>query len=208
MKPGLGQWLLVAGLALVLAGSYLTWRSLHTGPAPAGEVPSVTEIRDDAQLPAFTLHGPRGEFGNAQLTGHWSFVFFGYTRCPDICPTALALMKELGKTLAAVAPAPTFQVVFVSVDPRRDTPQLLGEYMAAFDPSFVGISGTDAALSPLTKSLGVYYQRNDAADTRNYTVDHSAAIYLIDPRGRLAAVFSPPQEASKMAVNFRRIAGR
>jgi protein SCO1/2 len=162
MKSGLGQWLLVAGLALVLAGSYLTWRSLHAGPAPAGEVPSVTEIRDDAQLPAFTLHGPRGEFGNAQLTGHWSFVFFGYTQCPDICPTALALMKELGKTLAAVAPAPTFQVVFVSVDPRRDTPQLLGEYMAAFDPSFVGISGTDAALSPLTKSLGVYYQRNDA----------------------------------------------
>jgi protein SCO1 len=211
MKPGLGQWLLVAGLSLILAGGYLTWRSLRTGPTPAGEVPSVTEIRDDAPLPAFILHGPRGEFGNAQLAGHWSFVFFGYTRCPDICPTALSLMKDVKAILAAnvaVAPPPTFQVVFVSVDPRRDTPQLLGEYMAAFDPTFIGISGTDAALSPLTKALGVYYQRNDAADPRNYTVDHSAAIYLVDPRGRLAAVFSPPQEASKMAANFRRIAGR
>jgi protein SCO1/2 len=97
------------------------------------------------------------------LPGHWSFMFFGYTQCPDVCPTALALMKELGARLAAaVPPAPTFQVVFVSVDPHRDTMQLLGEYMAAFDPSFVGVSGTDAALLPLTRALGVYYQRNDA----------------------------------------------
>jgi protein SCO1/2 len=118
-------------------------------------------------------------------------------------------MKDVRAILAAsaaVAPAPTFQVVFVSVDPRRDTPQLLAEYMAAFDPSFIGVSGEDAALLPLTKSLGAYYRRNDGTDARNYTVDHSAAIYLIDPRGRLAAVFSPPQEASKMAADFRRIA--
>lgn len=210
MKPGLGQWLLVAGLSLILAGSYLTWRSLRAGPVPAGEVPTATEIRDKAPLPAFALQGPRGKFGNADLVGRWSFVFFGYTQCPDICPTALALMKELKARLAAsaaVPPVPTFQVVFVSVDPRRDTAQLLGEYMAAFDPSFIGVSGTDVELSALTKALGVYYQRNDAADTRNYAVDHSAAIYLIDPQGRLAAVFSPPQEASKLAASFRRIAG-
>ena len=78
--------------------------------------------------------------------------------------------------------------------------------MAAFDPSFVGITGADAALLPLAKNLGVYYQRNDATDKRHYTVDHSAAIYLIDPQGRLAAVFSPPHEAAKMAADFRRIA--
>jgi protein SCO1/2 len=174
-------------------------------------VPSVTEIRDEAPLPAFALQGPRGKFGNANLAGHWSFVFFGYTQCPDICPTALALMKELKARLAAsaaVPPASTFQVVFVSVDPRRDTAQLLGEYMAAFDPSFIGVSGTDAELSPLARTLGVFYQRNDGKDAQHYTVDHSAAIYLIDPQGRLAAVFSPPQEASKLAANFRRIAGR
>ncbi len=211
MKSGLGQWLLVIGLSLVLAGSYLTWRIRRAGPAPAGEVSNITEIRDDAPLPAFVLRGPRGKFGNADLAGHWSFMFFGYTQCPDVCPTALALMKELGARLAAnaaVPPAPTFQVVFVSVDPHRDTMQLLGEYMAAFDPSFVGVSGTDAELLPLTRALGVYYRRNDGTDARHYTVDHSAAIYLIDPRGRLAAVFSPPQEASKMAADFRRIALR
>jgi protein SCO1/2 len=209
MKSGVGRWLLVAGLSLALAGGWLTWHSLRGGPLPAGEVPSVTGVRDDAPLPAFLLAGPKGEFANANLLGRWSFMFFGYTQCPDICPTALTLMKEVKAGLgapAAVSPAPTFQVVFVSVDPRRDTRELLDDYMTAFDPSFIGVSGDDAALAPLTRKLGVYFQRNDGADTKRYTVDHSAAIYLIDPRGYLAAVFSPPQTAAQVVADYRRIA--
>lgn len=202
MKSNWGQWLLLAGLALALAGGVLTWRSLRGGPLPAGEITGVTEIRDEAPLPAFVLRGPRGEFANAQLIGRWTFVFFGYTHCPDICPTALNLMKAVNN---AVAPAPTPQVVFVSVDPRRDTPELLGEYLAAFDPAFVGVSGDDAALAPLTRTLGVHVQRHDGADARRYSVDHSAGIYLIDPLGRLRAVFSPPQDAAKMARHYRRM---
>jgi len=208
MKSGLGQWLLVVGMGLLIAGSYLTWRSLHAGPVPAGDLPSVTEIHDDKPLPSFVLQGPRGEFGNANLVGQWSFMFFGYTQCPDICPTALTLMKDLKAAISGRqgAPARGFQVVFVSVDSQRDTPRLLGEYMAAFDPTFVGLTGADAMLAPLVRNLGVYYQRNDATDKWHYTVDHSAAIYLIDPQGRLAAVFSPPQDATKMAADFLRIA--
>ncbi|MDP2810051.1 MAG: SCO family protein [Rhodocyclaceae bacterium] len=209
MIKGGWRWLLLVGLSLAFLGAALVLRTLRSGPAPAGEVPSVTEIRDDAPLPAFALRRPGGEFTNANLVGRWTFMFFGYTQCPDICPTALTLMKDVKATLATTAaapPAPTFQVVFVSVDPRRDTNQLLGEYMAAFDPSFIGVSGDDAALAPLVKNLGVYYQRNDGKDTKHYTVDHSAAIYLIDPEGRLKAVFSPPQEAAKVAANYRRIA--
>lgn len=207
MNQGAWRWLLFVGLSLAFLGAALVLRTLRSVPLPAGEVPSVTEIRDDAPLPAFAWRGPGGEFTHANLVGRWSFMFFGYTQCPDICPTALTLMKDVKATLAtAVPPAPTFQVVFVSLDPRRDTKQLLGEYMAAFDPSFIGVSGDDAALAPLVKNLGVYYRRNDGTDTKHYTVDHSATIYLIDPRGRLAAVFSPPQDASKMAANYRRIA--
>ena len=208
MKSGFGQWLLVVGMSLLILGSYLTWRSLRAGPLPAGDLHSVTEIRDDKPLPAFALQGPRGDFSNAHLVGQWNFMFFGYTQCPDICPTALTLMKNLKAAISGKQgmPAKGFQVVFVSVDPQRDTIRLLGEYMAAFDPSFVGITGADAALSPLVRNLGVFYQRNDATDKQHYTVDHSAAIYLIDPQGRLAAVFSPPQEAAKMAADFLRIA--
>ena len=202
------RWIIVAGLALALAGGIAVWRAITSGPLPAGTLKSVTEFRDDKPLPAFALTGPKGSFTNAQLQGRWSFVFFGYTQCPDICPTALGLMKTLKIQLAAVSPPPTFQVVFVSVDPARDTHALLGQYMAAFDPEFTGVTGDEAALAPLAKDLGVFYQRNDATDKKHYTVDHSATIYLIDPKGRLAATFSSPQLAEAMLADFRRITAR
>lgn len=206
--PGMGKSLLFAGLVLFLAGSALTWRALTAGPQPAGEPPRAATIVEPVPLPAFALRGPRGGFRNADLLGRWSFVFFGYTQCPDICPTALALMRDLKATLAAVPSAPTFQVVFVSVDPRRDTNALLDEYLRAFDPAFVGISGGDPELASLASALGVRYQRNDSTDPRHYTVDHSAAIHLVDPQGRLAASFPPPQELAAIAGEFRRIVAR
>lgn len=199
---------LVAGLALVLGGAVLVWRSFPAGPAPAGEIPRAIETKSGAALPAFRLTGPRGPFGNADLHGRWTFMFFGYTQCPDVCPTALALMKEVRAIGGAVPSAPTFEVVFVSVDPRRDSDRLLAQYLAAFDPGFVGISGDDAALMPLTQALGVAYQRHDEKGAHNYTVDHSAAIHLIDPQGRLAASFPPPQQAATLAAELRRIALR
>ena len=203
-KAGL-RWLLLTGMSLALLGAAVILRTLSGGPLPAGELSGVTEFHDDVPLPAFALRGPGGEVTSANLIGRWSFMFFGYTQCPDICPTALSLMKEVKSALGSVPNVPEFQVVFVSVDPRRDTNQLLGEYMSAFDPSFIGVTGNDAALLPLTKALGVFYQRNDAKDALHFTVDHSAAIYLIDPKGRLAAVFSPPQQAVAVAADYRRI---
>lgn len=200
--------MLAAGLTLAVGGGVLAWRSLPAGPAPAGEIPQAIASPQAEPLPAFRLSGPRGEFGNADLLGRWTFLFFGYTQCPDICPTALTLMKEVGVLVGAVPPSPTFDVVFVSVDPGRDTRELLTQYLAAFDPSFVGVSGDDAALQPLTRALGVSYRRNDETDRRNYTVDHSAAIHLIDPRGRPVASFPPPQRAATLAAELRRIAVR
>ncbi len=199
------KWLMVCGAILIVGGAYLTVRAVLHGPLPAGELKTVTEFHDDKRLPEFHLAGPKGPFANANLQGQWSFVFFGYTQCPDICPTALGLMKDLQARLGAVPPAPTFQVVFISIDPARDTHALLDNYLAAFDPAFIGITGDDTELAPLTKDLGVFFQRNDTADKKNYTVDHSAAIYLINPKGQLVALFSPPQAADKMAADYRRI---
>ena len=211
MTPTRALWLLAVGALLVAGGGYLAWRNFPGKPLPAGEIQRVIEVRDQEALPAFLLQGTRGEFSNQQLLGRWTFMFFGYTQCPDICPTALSLMKEIGRQLdanAAGSPTPGFQVVFVSVDPRRDTRELLSQYLAAFDPRFIGASGEDAALAPLAAKLGIRYRRNDETDRKNYTVDHSAAIHLIDPRGRVAAVFPPPQEAPRMAADFRRLAAR
>jgi protein SCO1/2 len=205
------RWLLFVGLLLTFLGTVLVLRTLRNGPMPAGELRGIYEVSDDVPLPAFVLNGPKGEFTNADLKGHWSFIFFGYTQCPDICPTMLNVMKDVKAALAikdAGVTAPAFQLIFVSVDPHRDTRELLDAYMAAFDPSFIGLRGDDVALISLTSKLGVFYQRNDGTDTQRYTVDHSAAVYLIDPRGQLRAVFSPPQEAPKLAADFRRITER
>lgn len=208
VKPVIGKTLVASGLLLVLAGALLIGQNLRRGPAPAGELKSALSEGAGTVLPPFHLSGPRGGFANADLLGRWTFLFFGYTRCPDVCPTALSLMKEVKAALGAVSPAPTFQVVFVSVDPQRDTPELLKEYMAAFDPGFIGVSGDDAALRPLVDVLKVSFQRNDQQDKHNYTVDHSAAIHLIDPQGRAQRVFPPPQQASALVAELLGIARR
>lgn len=200
MKPIKIFLLFVVGAAFLWAGAVLVWQSLSRGPAPAGQPPTAGALSEPRELPSFHLRGPAGEFGNAQLLGHWSFLFLGYTQCPDVCPTALSMLKEVRATVGA---EPAFDVVFVSVDPRRDTPDLLRQYLAAFDPGFIGISGDDAALAPLVKALGATYTRHDKTDERRYTVDHTAAIYLIDTRGRVAAEFSPPQMTSALVAGLR-----
>lgn len=206
-RAGLGwHWLLAIGGLLSLLGVALIIGIFRTEPAAPGAPSGVTEYHDAVPLPEFALRGPRGAFSNTHLTGRWSFVFFGYTQCPDVCPTALTLMKDVRAILGTAPTAPPFQVVFVSVDPRRDTDELLQQYLAAFDPSFIGITGDDDALLPLAKTLGVYYRRNDGTDVQRYTVDHSATIFLVNPRGRMVAVFSPPQIVANVAASYRRIA--
>ncbi|GAB4169248.1 MAG: hypothetical protein Fur0039_07930 [Rhodocyclaceae bacterium] len=121
-----------------------------------------------------------------------------------MCPSTLSLMVRLR---AALEEGQRPAVLFVSVDPARDTLELLARYVPAFDPSFVGATGSDEALAPLAKHLGVFYRRHDDGGARNYVVDHSAAIYLIDPRARLRAVFSPPHDAAAMLSTYARLTG-
>lgn len=209
MKEVWRKGLVIAGVALAAGGGYLASRVAHKGPhdAPMAKVQAATVVQSDKALPAFSLEGPAGSFGNAQLTGKWTFAFFGYTHCPDVCPTALSLMRDVRARLAGSGVALP-QVIFISVDPARDSRELLNQYVPAFDPSFVGLRGSDEAIAPLVKALGVFYERHEKDDPRNYTVDHSAAMYLIDPQGRLAAVFMPPVTPEVMARDYRAIATR
>jgi protein SCO1 len=132
----------------------------------------------------FALTGPDGRVATEQsFRGKWLVIYFGYTSCPDICPTT---MMELAQALQALGPrAAKVQALFISVDPQHDKPDLLAEYLKSFDPNFVGLTGTSAQISAAAKSFNVFYERHDA-DDGNYTYDHSSYLYLVDPGGELA----------------------
>jgi protein SCO1/2 len=158
-------------------------------------------------LPAFSLVDQAGRpFGPERLRGRWNFLFFGFVNCPDICPTTLATLAAARKSLADLPADERPGVAFVSVDPGRDTPELLGRYVAHFDPAFVGATGTAEAIAALTKALGIAVIIGPPAADGSYAVDHSAAIYLVDPEARTAALFGAPHDAGAIARDFRRIA--
>ncbi len=208
MNKGWWRWLLFVGLSLTFLGAALVLRTFRNGPAPALPPPesliSATLVNDTQALPGFSLVRTGSPLTNTDLQGHWTLMFFGYTYCPDICPTSLATVKEMRSHLRAAGIAPP-EVIFVSVDPGRDTPERMLAFVGFFDPAFIGAAGDDAALAPLVKNLGVHYERVNGPDKDHYTMDHTAAIYLIDPQSRLKAVFSWPHDPAVMAADYPRI---
>lgn len=110
-------------------------------------------------------------------------MFFGYTHCPDVCPTTLAELKMVKEQLGR--DGERLQVLFVTVDPERDTQELLAQYVPAFDPSFIGLRGDAAATAKVAKDFKVFYQKVPGSKPDNYSVDHTAASYVFDPQGRL-----------------------
>jgi len=141
------------------------------------------------------------EFDLARLHGHPTLLFFGFTNCPDVCPTTLATLAQIQHN----APLPGAQVVFVTIDPQRDSTQNLTVYLAAFSKDFIGLRGEQAALTPLLKSLGAIAIRQNLPDG-GYTMDHSATLYLLDTQARLVAVFSPPFSTQTLTSDLRHIA--
>lgn len=127
-------------------------------------------------------------FGNEQLLGNWSILFLGYTYCPDICPTTLAMFKSVYTRLTEVRPV---QVVFVSADPQRDSPERLHQYINYFHPEFIGATAPHADLYPFTRNLGLAYAMFDGETPDSYLVDHSASIVVVNPEGKIAATLKP-----------------
>lgn len=137
----------------------------------------------------------------ADFRGKVVSVFFGYTQCPDVCPTNLAVMAEVLRQLGA--DAARVQVVFVTVDPERDTRQLLAQYIPAFDPSFLALSGDHAQTAAAAKEFRVFYQKSADASGAGYTVDHSTGTYLFDPAGRVRLYVRHGEAAEKIAADIR-----
>ena len=137
----------------------------------------------------------------ADFRGKAVVLFFGYTHCPDICPTTLADMAGVIRKLGA--DATRVQVLFVTVDPERDTPEVLAKYVPAFDPGFLGLSGDAAATQRAAKEFRIFYEKRSGNAPGAYTVDHSGQSYVIDPQGRLRLFVRNERIAQDLAEDLR-----
>lgn len=159
-----------------------------------------TALATPRAIGAFRLTDQRGrEFTPDVLRGRWSLVFAGFSHCPDACPTTLTLLNSVDERLRARGGA--IQVVFLSVDPERDTVERLVGYVGHFNPRFVAVTGARAQIDALCRDLGIAYVRNPGVGG-DYTVDHSAALVLVDPQARVAGYFTPPHDIGLLAADL------
>lgn len=188
--------LLIIALVAVLglaAGGAMVWRL--SGPGEAGGAQGQAKVGGPFQL----VNQDGQAVDESILKGRWSVVFFGFTYCPDICPSTLQAVAVAQEELGARAR--DLQVVFISVDPERDTPEQLKTYLSleAFPNNVVGLTGTPEQVAAAAKAYYVYYRKS--GEGPNYTVDHSTAAYLMDPDGRFNRVLAyglPPQEMARL----------
>ena len=193
--------MLASVAALLGLSAALLWRY----SSPQIQLATGSYLAPARALPDFSLIDQRGApFGPRNLDGHWSLMFFGYTNCPDFCPTTLTTLAAMEKNLPA-ADATRPQVVFISVDAQRDTPQQLAKYVPYFDPSFIGVTAADQpTIEALARKLGVAVAIVPGAGG-SYTVDHSGAIFVVDPAGKIAAILTGPFTADALLADFDRI---
>ena len=145
-------------------------------------------------------------FTKQQLQGQWSFVFFGFTHCPDICPTTLVMMNELNEFLLDTPYAEDTQFLMVSLDPARDTPIKLKPYVEYFNSDFIGVTGEFLSIHRFAKQLNVAFQKIVTnAETGDYTVDHSGHIAVINPAGHYSGFYKPQLDVSRMLMTYKSI---
>jgi len=188
---------LLGGLLIIGAGAFLVL-SLHETPRGAAGTLLASAIGGP-----FRLVDQNGKtVTDADLKGKWSLVYFGYTHCPDACPTALndiaIALDELGPQRSAVRP------VFVTVDPERDTPAVLKSYVTAFDAPILALSGTPEEIAQAAKGYRVYYAKHPEAGG-DYSMDHSSVIYVMDPEGRFTASFTQENSPEEIAERLKKL---
>lgn len=161
-----------------------------------------TLLSEPQPAPDFELISADGPVQLSDYQGQYVYLYFGYTFCPDICPTTLATLKNVRAELGE--DADKMQVLMVSVDPERDTPDQLATYMGYFDESFVGVTGEQSAIDAAGEPFGVYYERHEGSAASGYLIDHTARFYLVDPNGdaRVAYPHSTTYEQVLNDLNY------
>ena len=192
--------ILVVALVVLVAAMFLLPRGQRGAapqtatvlpePRPLADVRFVDESGREARL-----HDFKGDF---------TLLFFGFTNCPDVCPLTLSLLAQVRADIASRAPRLAPRVLFVSVDPNRDTPERITAYLNGFDPEFVGVTAPDAELAPLLQTLGVAVEKHEHGGD-NYNVVHNSAIYVLDRNAEWIAVTTGPHDPKVVASDYLRI---
>jgi protein SCO1/2 len=195
--------ILVVSLVVLVAAMFLLPRA-QRGAAPQ----TATVLPEPRPLPDVRFVDEAGR--EAHLTdfkGGFTLLFFGFTNCPDVCPLTLSLLAQVRADVASRAPRLAPRVLFVSVDPNRDTPERIDAYLNGFDPAFVGVTAPDAALEPLLQALGVAVEKHEHGGA-NYNVVHNSAIYVLDANAEWIAVSTGPHDPKVLASDYLRIRQR
>ncbi|MGB5621931.1 MAG: SCO family protein [Gammaproteobacteria bacterium] len=200
--------LIVFALVAVLAAAagMTLARSLQGTPASTAADVRALVLEAPRTLPDFLLTDHQQQpFGPARFEGRWTLLFFGFTHCPDVCPTTLNTLAGLAQSLQDLPLASQPTITMISVDPMRDTAEKLSAYVPFFNPDFVGVTGEMGEVLTLTRGLGVAFAYTPGANGEAYTVEHTASVFLIDPAGRLAAIFSTPHGVAELDREYRQI---
>ncbi len=194
--------ILIAIVALAL-GIWLQ-SDIHKSKKPLA-IKNGTVLARPVPLKPFTLTSDEGKpFTNNSLKGHWSLLFFGFTSCPMICPTTLSELNKAYDTLRLNKKKPP-QIVFISVDPKRDSNSRIHNYLANFNSHFIGVTGDASQIDKLTKTVGIAYLKSKKSGEKNYQIEHSGAILVINPKGEWVALLRAPHSGDAIAKDFLRI---
>lgn len=207
--PMFNRTTLVILIAAVAAGLGL-WASQKYFAAPAAtawpQTQAVRLFQPARELPDFSLRqSDRTPLVPGELKGHWTLVFLGFTHCPDVCPMTLAQLSQAQKQWESIPESIRPRVLFVSVDPERDSPDRIGEYAHAFHKDTLAATADIPALEKFTASLSLVFAKvppEDGAPADQYSVDHSASMAILDPQGRMSGLVQPPFDPNLIAADL------
>lgn len=201
--------ILIIGIALAIG----IWRDNHD-EAPVQSAKLFTSIplsvgtalTQPHKMPHFTLTDMNGKaFSNDSLKGHWSFLFFGYSNCPNICPTTLSMMRQISQRLGT---NPHLQFVFISIDPERDTPAHLKDFLQQdrfAAAAIIGVTGNKDSIKELAKTIGIHVSSEQPKEITAEHIEHGGALILTNPEGKLAAIFTSTDKPNAIARDFKEL---
>ena len=200
MSKKLGLLLLGMFLGGIVGTSYFLTNQLESDSIESGR-----KLQQSRPIRNFNLVDQDNKpFTKEDLLGKWTMITFGFTNCPDVCPTAMASYRDELKLLEDTMSR--LQFVFVTVDPERDSPEVLKNYLSYFHPSIIGLSGKLASIKSFAAMFSVHFQKQ--GDGEAYNMAHSPQFFLVNPKGEWTAMYSPPVGRGKIAVDLTRISKR